>query len=546
MVVSVLLGLSGPAMAKSLYLIASQDSELTSRLQAYSVNTDGTLTYQATYTPAGNNAVGLALDNASNTLFVSTEFSGYLTVVDAQTMTSLGAPVLAPGATNLAGIVMDEKQQLLYAVDRVTNQLYVYAWDATAKTLTLQAGSPHTLAGVVDPAYSYSGAYGIALDKINHVLYVANATPIIHKFNTGDWSSAGTLQDPGSFNIAISVAVDSRNQKLYTGAGFANDSYLKQYNLTTGAVKMVQITGARGIVDYGVIGLDADENTGDVYISTSYLTNELQVFDSSLTKIQTAGYSLNGAAGLVIGAGYNPLNLDKKASPNLVRPGSNITYTITCDNRLNPQQVTNVTIQDPLPAATTFLSASGGGVYDPATNTVTWNLGTLPAGALPVSFQLLAQVKPGTLAPTVTNSATISSTETGTSSPKSATTMVWGMAFPLPGFTPSTAPVSAVMDNSVLERTPIQFYVPGDVIKAFDGETGYKQYGVKYMDPYGLYWPAYKNSGGSDFFPPSAGVRLLNYLNGPYLSYAGIPATTTRCPRVPRYWPPPTASFIKP
>ena len=87
------------------------------------------------------------------------------------------------------------------------------------------------------------------------------------------------------------------------------------------------------------------------------------------------------------------------------------------------------------------------------------------------------------------------------------------------------------MDNSVLERTPIQFYVPGDVIKAFNGETGEKQYGVKYMDPYGQYWPAYKNSGGTDFFPPSGtGVRPLNYINGPYLSYAGNPGYNYQVP----------------
>ena len=35
---------------------------------------------------------------------------------------------------------------------------------------------------------------------------------------------------------------------------------------------------------------------------------------------------------------------------------------------------------------------------------------------------------------------------------------------------------------------------------------------------------AYKNSTGTDFFPPSAsGVRPLNYINGPYLSYTGMP-----------------------
>ncbi|MFZ5452588.1 MAG: M23 family metallopeptidase [Thermodesulfobacteriota bacterium] len=96
------------------------------------------------------------------------------------------------------------------------------------------------------------------------------------------------------------------------------------------------------------------------------------------------------------------------------------------------------------------------------------------------------------------------------------------LTFPLEGYSPTTAPVSAVMDNSVLERTPIEFYVPGDLIKAFNGEIGEKQYGVKYLDPYGKYWPAYKNSGGTDFFPASgAGIRPLNYVNGAYLSYAG-------------------------
>ena len=261
--------------------------------------------------------------NASNTLFVSTEGSGYLTVIDAKTMTSLGSPVLAPGAYDLAGIIMDEGKQLLYTVDRGTDQLYVYTWDATAKTLILQLGSPHTLAGV-SPVGSYVGAYGIALDKVNNLLFVANATDTIYKFNTSDWSPAGTVRDSVNPNAAISIAMDSRNQKLYTGAGFFYDSYLKQYDLTSGATNRVQITSPEGLVD-GVVGLDADENTGYVYISTTYLTNELQVFDGSLTKIQTpdlTGHPLNGPAGLVIGAGYNLLNLIKTASAGLSYLGS--------------------------------------------------------------------------------------------------------------------------------------------------------------------------------------------------------------------------------
>jgi len=99
------------------------------------------------------------------------------------------------------------------------------------------------------------------------------------------------------------------------------------------------------------------------------------------------------------------------------------------------------------------------------------------------------------------------------------------LGFPLRGYTPYTAPVSGVMDNSVLERTPIEFYVPGDVIKTFNGEKGEKIYGFTYLDePHYYAWLAYMNSTQTDFFPPSStGARPLNYTKGPWLSYAGMP-----------------------
>ena len=196
-----LLCLAGPSSAKSLYVIASQDSEYTSRIQAYNVNADGTLTYQATYTPAGNSTVGLGLDNASNTLFVSTEASGYLTVIDAKTMTSLGAP--APGAYDLAGIVMDEGKQLLYTV-RGTDQLYVYTWDATANPGPTLGGGDPTPPG---------------------------------PFNTSDWSP-GTVRDSATL-----AALDAQPDALYRRQ--LRYPYLKQYNLTSGAINRVEITGVK-------------------------------------------------------------------------------------------------------------------------------------------------------------------------------------------------------------------------------------------------------------------------------------------------------------
>ena len=76
----------------------------------------------------------------------------------------------------------------------------------------------------------------------------------------------------------------------------------------------------------------------------------------------------------------------------------------------------------------------------------------------------MAQVKPNTTTKIIVNNATISSAETPPSTQSAQTSVTailnWGMGFPLPGYTPYTAPVSAVMDNSVLERSPIEFYAP--------------------------------------------------------------------------------------
>jgi len=109
--------------------------------------------------------------------------------------------------------------------------------------------------------------------------------------------------------------------------------------------------------------------------------------------------------------------------------------------------------------------------------------------------------------------------------------VTWGLAFPLKGYTAYTAPVAAVMDHSVLEQKPIKFYRPGTVIKAFNGETGDKAYGYKYLDHWQQDWLACMNSNGTDFFPPdAAGTRPLNYLNGPWLSFAGSPGYDYRVP----------------
>lgn len=57
--------------------------------------------------------------------------------------------------------------------------------------------------------------------------------------------------------------------------------------------------------------------------------------------------------------------------------GDRVSYTVQYRN-YGSLNATGVTIQTPLDEDYTFVSANKGGVYDPATHTITWNIGTVP------------------------------------------------------------------------------------------------------------------------------------------------------------------------
>ena len=75
------------------------------------------------------------------------------------------------------------------------------------------------------------------------------------------------------------------------------------------------------------------------------------------------------------------LTITKTVATTPLKPGDNIAYQISYSNLNTAGNAPDVVITDQLPPADqfTFLSASGGGVFDPATRTVTWNLGNVPA-----------------------------------------------------------------------------------------------------------------------------------------------------------------------
>ncbi len=413
---------SGVALSKSLYVIADINSDPNpTPIAAYDIQ-GNQLVYQFTQNVPyyGWGAVGIALDANSKTLFITYEESDTIQILDATTMEDLGT-VQAEDAQNLAGIVFDNDKNLLYVVDRETPKLYVYEWDAENKTLTLKDGFPIDLPNA-------NGIYGIALDEKNDILYVANsngwgAGGNVLYYSTADWSYLGSFEPSlGEGVPPIGIAVDYIRGYVYTVAGYAGSNVLSQYNINTGQEVTVEM-------EQGGIGVAVDQATGLLYMTNGNAWDDydfISVWDpTTLTQLFTTGDLDGDPTGIVVPVtevSYNPLNLTVTDNPDPVSVGQNLTYTICFDNANNDFPVHNVTLVDELPDAVTFVSATGGGTYDGETNSVTWNVGDLDAGAAQQCFDLVVNVRQPLTSGyrlmnpqqsyTITNSVTIDSDET--------------------------------------------------------------------------------------------------------------------------------------
>jgi uncharacterized repeat protein (TIGR01451 family) len=94
-------------------------------------------------------------------------------------------------------------------------------------------------------------------------------------------------------------------------------------------------------------------------------------------RFMAAGTHGRGAYKLADTVSAPALVLSKVDAGNPVGPSSNVTYTLTLKN-IGNTAATSVTITDPVPANTSFVSADSGGTN--SGGTVTWSVGTVAAG----------------------------------------------------------------------------------------------------------------------------------------------------------------------
>jgi len=372
------------ARAKSVYAIINHQSDI---IGAYKIDANQ-IDYQKEIQapPHGARAIDLAIDSGSSCIFVTYEGENIIEIINAKTLEYEGS-VIAAGASNLAGIVFDESKQKLYTVYRETENLFVYFWDSTAKTLTPDETNPKILTELTESG-GY-GAYGIALDKTNDHLYVANRTNIVHFYDTNSWNHVNYVNVG---ETAVDIDIDSEQGYLYAG-GYTSHNYLLKLDLSTGNSEANDIGS-------GVIGLAVDPNSGLVYTTTYH--NQLRVYDTSTSPFTLTDYEdISAGCGVCVpiaNVTYKPpfplVELVKDdndvdcVSPLISdleyewmeTPYNWLYYRI--EYHANGHADTNVIITDHLPAEVNYISSDPCDpcvLYNPDMHTVTWHIGDMSA-----------------------------------------------------------------------------------------------------------------------------------------------------------------------
>ena len=415
------------ACAKSVYAVAGHSN---SKVKAYLIDADD-IVYQATIDNTqsfGYGATGFCLWPSKDRMFITYEEGGGM-IAWASIKTLTRNPVTDkynPGLGELAGIIVNERESLLYAIKRDSNRLYAYSYDEFENELTpvpLGAGNDYIeLQGV-------SGGIDIALDEEGSMfmgsptgrLYASDYNcNEVRYYNTSTWELEGsvTLGNP-----SIGIGLDKAGGYLYAGffTGSEGQNYLMRYDLDGDPndpnTYLVKDMGAP------VMDIAVNEDTGYIYMTLKRPTtgNRLGVVEAYdptgwvstdpcslvfLDQETDDDFSGDGPAGIAIGPQYKPPNMFISkvddigdCDPNdpcclsCVSPDDFITYTICYHPGLEDEY--NVVVTDYLPSACEFISADpcANGYYTPRpSHTFTWEIGFVSGEEPNQCLELVVQV----------------------------------------------------------------------------------------------------------------------------------------------------------
>ena len=251
------------------------------------------------------------------------------------------------------------------------------------------------------------GGFGdgsIAISPDGNTLLITDGTNSIQVF-TAPFSAAsvpsGTITIPGAgFLDGIAATPDGTRALVVTATAGVNALFSIAAPFTSSStVDTIPLPASVGPLED--VGISADSQLAILTGASGSNTNTPFV-RAPFTAVGATVFNVQVPGGRGVGSvrflppGLAPGLTISKSGPASAASGTDITYTITYGNT-GAAAVNNVIIKDPVPAGTSFVSATAGGTF--SAGTVTWNIGTVNAGVTgqTVSFTVNVTATSGTI-----------------------------------------------------------------------------------------------------------------------------------------------------
>jgi uncharacterized repeat protein (TIGR01451 family) len=339
-----------------------------------------------------------AVYDGTGTIAVAPNLSAALAMGSSTSLKVIQAPFNASSIINsltLPGSIASYQTQAI--VFNNAGRAFVYQ---TTGISVLDA--PYTSVAFTIPlTNSASGAIAISPDGNSLLATIASGNQVrIFQAPFSPSSTPTLLTVPGG-NALDGIAVTPNGSKAIVVSAFSHQAAAisAPFSSSSTIEALTLPAGSNGFED---VGISADSQlailTGNstseptIFIRAPFTAAGAQVFNVPL---QTGGNTARGAGAVrFLPPGLAPGLTISKSAPASVPSGSNLTYTIGYSNT-GSVNATNVIIRDPLPAGTTFVSATNGGTLTGAN--VVFNVGTVNAGtgAQTVSFTVRVTAIPG-------------------------------------------------------------------------------------------------------------------------------------------------------
>ena len=325
-----------------------------------------------------------------------------------------GSIAIAPGLT--AALAMGTSATLAVirapfnassTIDTVTlpSAIAGYQTEAIVFNAAGRAFVYHTTGvSVLDPPYSSvaftipvagngsSGSIAITPDG-NTILCSLLFTSTVRIFSA-PFSAASTpvnLTTPTGFDGMMSTPDGSK--VLAVSASTAGGVYAisAPYNASSN-IQLLPVSSSFGTFED--VGISADgqlaivAGNGGGNAATPFIQAPFTTAGATVSNVTITGGRGNGAVRF-LPPGLAPGLTISKSGPPTTSTGAQITYTITYGNT-GSVAANNVVIKDPVPAGTTFVSATNGGTNN--AGVVTWNIGTVNAGVTGQTVQFTVTV----------------------------------------------------------------------------------------------------------------------------------------------------------